>query len=331
MLNHYVIMTRIPQNKSVAVTSRAFSKNPKLRAEVLERYPNTKFNDTGRVFSRSELVEFLNDYSQAIVSLEPIDEEVLSQLPKLKIIAKYGVGLDNLDFDALEKRGILLGWQGGVNKRSVSELALMFMILALRRASEGNLDIRNGKWQPLVGGLLSGRTVGIIGCGHIGKDLISLLQPLGCKILPHDIRDLSEFYKKFNLKAATLDEVVKNSDVVSLHVPLTAATNFIFNEQRIFALKKGAILINTARGNLVDEQALKKALKERHLSAAAFDVFGNEPPLDSELLQLSNFFSTPHIGGSAEEAILAMGRSAMAGLESPRHPREILNEILPPV
>lgn len=317
--------------ETIAVTSRAFSNNPVLRAELSARYAGVKFNETGRQLGREEVIEFLRGHAKAIVSLEVIDEPVLSALPDLRVISKYGVGLDNLDFTALERRGIRVGWRGGVNKRSVSELALTFMISNLRRVTEGNLAIRSGKWQPLVGGLLSDKTVGIIGCGHIGKDLITLLQPFGCRILPHDIRSFPEFYARFGLEPVSLEKALRESDIVTLHIPNDESTRLLLNRERLSWMKPGAILINTARGNLVDENAVKEALISKRLAAAAFDVFGVEPPTDPELLGLPNFLATPHIGGSAQEAIIAMGRSAIDGLENPRVVHEVLAELNPPI
>jgi len=171
-----------------------------------------------------------------------------------------------------------------------------------------------GKWLQPVGGCITGRTVGIIGCGHVGKDLVSLLRAFDCVILVHDIRDYSDFYSANRVEKVGLNTLLRRSDIVTLHVPLDSSTRAMLNGERPALMKPDSILINTARGGLVDEEILKEMLEKGRLAAAAFDVFSVEPPEDSELLRLPNFFGTPHIGGSSKEAILAMGRAAILGL-----------------
>lgn len=299
----------------VAVCSRSFSRHPILRAELLARYENVTFNETGQQLESSELIDFLKGHNKAITALETIDEDLLSALPELQAIGKYGVGLDMIDLEAMRRYGKRLGWISGVNRRSASELTLAFAIVMLRHVVEGNREILARGWQQFKGGLLSGRKVGIIGCGEIGKDLVRLLQPFKCSILVNDIREYSEFYAKFNLQKVSKRELLSSADVVTLHVPLDDSTRNMLSREQLSLMKPSAILINAARGGLVDELALKEMLKEKHLAAAAFDVFAQEPPVDYELLELPNFLATPHIGGSAEEAIIAMGRAAIDGLE----------------
>lgn len=299
----------------VAVCSRSFSRNVVLREVLLAKYERVTFNETGRQLEGDDLVEFLSGHDKAITALERINEEVLSRLPELKAIGKYGVGLDMIDMAAMRAHGKRLGWTGGVNRRSVSELVIAFAIAMLRHVPAANREVLSGTWRQHVGGELSGRTVGIIGCGHVGKDLAELLKPFGCPILVNDIRDYPDFYKAHGIKPVSLEELLAQSDLVTLHVPLDESTRNLLNEQRLALMKPSAVLLNAARGGLVDEVALKHLLKEKKLAAAAFDVFAVEPPVDTELLSLPNFLATPHIGGSAEEAILAMGRAAIDGLD----------------
>ena len=299
----------------IAVCSRSFSRNPVLRKALLARYVDVTFNETGRQLEGEELVAFLRGHSKAITALERIDDSILSQLPELGVIGKYGVGIDMIDLAAMRRFGKRLGWTGGVNRRSVSELVISYAVLMLRHIVAANREVLSGTWRQHVGGLLSGRKVGIIGCGHIGKDLVELLQPWGCELLAHDILDFAEFYARYGVRPVGLEELLRTADVVTLHVPLDASTRNMLTADRIALMKPTAVLINAARGNLVDETALKHALEERRLAAAAFDVFAVEPPQDPELLNLPNFLVSPHIGGSAEEAILAMGMAAIEGLD----------------
>ncbi|MES2510137.1 MAG: phosphoglycerate dehydrogenase [Pseudomonadota bacterium] len=300
----------------VAVCSRSFSSNPILRAELLSRYEHVTFNDAGIQLRGDSLVEFLKGHDKAITALEVLDANVLARLPELQIIGKYGVGLDMIDMAAMRRYGKHLGWTGGVNRRAVSELVISFAITMLRHVQAANREVVSGTWRQHVGGNLSGRTVGVIGCGHVGKDLVKLLQPFACQILVHDVIDLTEFNAAHGTRSVSLEELLQLADVVTLHVPLDDSTRGMLNAERLGQMKSGAILINVARGGLVDEVALKDLLSSKRLAAAAFDVFGVEPPQDQELLALPNFLATPHIGGSSQEAIIAMGRAAIEGLDS---------------
>ncbi len=300
----------------VAVASRSFSRNKMLRNEVIERYSNVKFNDNGLSLKGESLVDFLQGITHAIIALEKIDSYILSQLPELQVISKYGVGLDMIDMQAMQKHNVKLGWTGGVNRRSVSELVISFAIALLRHVPASYKEVLEGTWRQHVGGHLSGRTVGIIGCGYIGKDLVKMLQPFDCPILVNDIQMYDDFYKQYNIKVVEKEELLTNSDIVTLHVPLDDSTRNILSAEHLSLMKPDAILINIARGGLLDEDALKQMLMNGKLGGAALDVFAIEPPTDQELLELPNFLVTPHIGGSAYEAILAMGIAAIDGLDN---------------
>lgn len=300
----------------VAVCSRSFSRNAALRAELLERYPHVTFNDAGLELKGAALVAFLRGHDKALIALERIDGAVLAALPELRVISKYGVGLDGIDLDAVRARGVRLGWTGGVNRRSVAELVIAFAIAMLRHVPAASREVLAGTWRQHIGGYLSGRTVGLIGCGHVGKDVVRLLQPFGCRILVHDIRDYHAFYTRYGIEPVDLGTLLAQADIVSLHVPLDASTRGLLDAGRMASMKPGAVLINTARGGLVDETALRERLADGHLASAAFDVFASEPPQDTALLAMPNFLATPHIGGSAAEAILAMGRAAIEGLDT---------------
>ena len=308
-------MAPINTKDKVAVCSRSFSKNIILRSELLDRYKNVTFNNDGLKLQGDSLIKFLKGHQKAITALEIIDDYVLSQLPELNVISKYGVGTDMVDNSAVIKHGKKFGWTGGVNKRSVSELVISFAIALLRHVPASNREVLSGTWRQHVGGQLSGRTIGIIGCGHIGKDLIKLLQPFECSILVNDICKYEDFYNEYNVKDVDKEELLKRSDIVTLHVPLDESTRNMLSADRLNLMKKSALLINVARGGLVNEVALKDMLLNNQLAGAAFDVFSEEPPQDVELLNLPNFLVTPHIGGSSQEAILAMGRAAIQSLD----------------
>ena len=309
---------------SLVIASRSFSKHPVLRKEVLKRYPDAKFNDKGLSLNGNSLIEFLDGYEKAITALEKIDDSILKHLPDLKVIGKYGVGLDMIDLHAMKRHGVNLGWTGGVNKRSVSELVISYSIALLHRTIFANAEVRKGKWYQVKGRQLSDCTVGIIGCGHVGKDLVKLLQPFNCKILANDVLDFKDFYKKYGVTSVGLEELIRKSDIVTLHLPLDKSTQNILDSDKLSLLKNDAVLINLARGGLIDEVALKELLNNNKIAGAALDVFEVEPPVDPSFATMDNVLITPHIGGSTEEAILAMGMAAIEGLENSEDPLNFL-------
>ena len=303
-----------PSDDPVAVTSRSFSRHPVLRAELLEQYSNVRFNDTGVELRGEELVSFLAGCEKAITGLEPIDDALLSRLPELRVVSKVGVGIDMIDLEALRRHGVRLGWARGTNANSVAELVIMFAIAALRHVPELDREVRQGIWRQPKGRLLSGRTVGIVGFGAVGRAVAELLRGFGCPVLAHDVIEHGDAPE--HVRFAGLDQLLASSDIVSLHVALTDASRNLIDAAALARMGRDAVLINTARGGLVDEHALYDALVTGRLGAACLDVFAHEPPEGGPLLDLPNVFLTPHIGGSTEEAILAMGRAAIRGLDT---------------
>jgi D-3-phosphoglycerate dehydrogenase len=304
----------------IAVASRSFSRNAALRAELLARYPNVTFSQSPSVLDGAELVALLRGHDSAIVGLERIDDWVLDQVPELRIISKYGVGLDAVDLDAIARRGIRLGWTGGVNRRSVSELTIAFAIALLHRVPETAATLRASTWRPLVGRQLTGKTVGIVGCGFVGQDVVRLLAPFECRVLAHDIRDYPDFYRQYQITPVPLAQLLGEADIVSMHVPLDRSTKGMIGAAELAKMRQGSYFINAARGGLVDEEALAQSLESGHLAGAACDVFQLEPDANARLLAQPTFLGTPHIGGSTQEAQLAMGRAAIDGLETARIP-----------
>lgn len=299
----------------VAVCSRTFSKNTKLRSEMEKRFRNVRFNEEEKKLQGDRLVDFLKDSEGAIVALEKIDRSVLARIPKMKFISKYGVGLDNINIPELESLGVELGWRGGVNKRSVSELTLAMMMSAIRKTTLQFKETKNGKWENFGGGELSGKRVGIIGFGHIGQDIATLLTPFGCEILVNDILDISEKLKVFGARKASKEEIYRTADVITLHIPLTEKTEWLIKSEELRMMEEKVVLVNTSRGRIVSEKDLYHFLKNNPRASALFDVFETEPEKNSPLYQLDNFYATPHIGGSSVEGIFAMGMSAITLLE----------------
>lgn len=309
-------------NTRIAVASRSFSRHELLRRTISQRYKTVTFNDAGASLSGSDLVEFLRGHEMAITALERLDAGLFEALPELTVVSKYGVGLDMIDLRAMNTRGVKLGWTAGINRRSVAELAIGMAIALLHAVPAATRVVREGGWKQIVGRQLSGRTVGIIGCGHVGKEVAVLARSFDCRVLSYDIRHYAEFYSRHSVEPVDLSTLLCESDVVTIHLPLDESTRRLIDGARLSEMKADAILVNMARGGIVDEGSLVEALRAGRLAGAAVDVFEHEPTLDRTLIELPNVIATPHIGGSTEEAIFAMGLAAIAGLETARVPRE---------
>lgn len=295
----------------IVVTSIAFSKNKVLVEKIQSLFTTVVLNVDEKRFTRKELINYLKDANGAIVGLDQIDEDVIKNCPNLKIVSKYGVGLDNIDKNACEKYNIAIGWSGGVNKLSVAEMTLGFMLGLSRNLYTTSLQLSRGEWNKSGGRQLSEQTIGIIGVGNIGKEVVRLLKPFSCKILANDIIDQKIFYNENNINETSKEEIFKKADIITIHTPLTEETKYLINKNSLCIMKDNVYLINTARGGIVNQNDLKYALQNNLILGAAMDVYETEPPTDSELLSLDNFYCTPHIGGNSEEAVILMGMSAI--------------------
>jgi D-3-phosphoglycerate dehydrogenase len=300
---------------AVAVASHSFPKNPILCRELLQKYPGAKFNRTGVPLGGRDLVEFLRGCPKAITGLEVLDEAVFGAVPELKIVSKYGVGLDMIDLAAARRHGVSVRWTPGVNRQAVAELTILFMIALARNLIPLTGEMRAGTWSRGGGRQISSANVGIIGCGHVGKTVARIARAFGGTVLAHDIVAYDAFYRETGVIPVPLEFLLRESDFVSIHVPLDRTTRGMIGAAELALMKPSAFLINTARGGIVDEMALKRTLVDHGIGGAAFDVFHIEPPSDVELLALPNFVATPHVGASTAEAVLAMGRAAITGLD----------------
>ena len=300
----------------VKVSNVAFSKNSYLVGKLFAEFPDAIINEKGARMSNEELVGYFSDADAAIVGLEVINAELLDKLPQLKMIAKFGVGLDNIDLEACKQRNITVGWTGGVNRRSVAEMTLGFMLALSRNLFSTSAQLKEGDWNKNGGFQLTGKTIGIVGFGHIARELVLLLKPFQSKILVNDIINLSSLVSRYEVTSVSKDVLFQEADIITVHTPLTVDTRNLFNKQVFEKMKTSALLINTARGGIVNEVDLKLALQEKKIAGAALDVYEEEPPVDSELLQLENLICTPHTGGNSYEAVVAMGMSALEHLSN---------------
>ena len=302
----------------VAVTSPYFDFFPELKAEFIDRYPDSKFPTSRHRMREDELIDYLRGYEAAVIGLDRFTEKVCAALPELEVVSLCSAGVDHIDPAILNRHNIRMWWAAGINKVSVSELTVSYMIFAIRRVHAFSTLLRQGKWAGPVGfgADLRGKTVGIHGCGHICKEVVKLLQPFGVEILACDRVDISDFCQEYGVQVVSPDELWARSDVLTIHLSRNATTLGMYTGAVLDRMKKGSILINVARGSLVDEQALKERLESGHLSGAAFDVFAVEPANGNPLLNVPNFFASPHIGATTRESWEAMLRSGMHGVEA---------------
>jgi D-3-phosphoglycerate dehydrogenase len=301
----------------VAAVTPYFDFFPELKAELAAKYPGTKFRTDRKPLKEDELIDFMKGYDTALIGLYRFTDRVCSALPELKTLCLCSAGVDHLDPAVLNKYGIKMYWAAGINKVSVSELAVCFMVFTLRKVHFFSAILHDGQWKGPIGPAadLRGKTVGIHGCGHIGKEVVKLLQPYGVKILANDRLDISDFCKQYSVENVSAEELWARSDVLTIHLSRNKSTIGMYNAATLDKLKPGMILINCARGSMVDEIALKERLESGQIAGAAFDVFHVEPANGNPLLDVPNFYGSPHIGATTRDSWMAMLRSGMYGIE----------------
>lgn len=292
----------------VLVASRSFGPNCPEAVERL-RALNCEivWNDFGRAPTEEELLTCVGDIDALISGTEPITASVLAAAPRLKVIAKHGVGYENIDLDAARARGIPVVLAGGVIADSVADMTLALLLALARQVPQGDRSVRSGQWKRMVGNELRQKTLGIIGLGQIGKAVCRRAKGFGMNMIAFDLYQDEQFARNWGVTYMPLDEVLEQADFVSLHAPVTQQTFHLIDATRLARMKPGAYLINTARGNLVDEAALATALRTGQIAGAASDVFENEPPGKHPLLDLDNFIATPHSAGQTQEGLRQMG------------------------
>ena len=264
-------------------------------------------NPGGR--SAIELSRLLRSAVAAIVSTDPFERSVFAGAPSLRVIARVGVGTDSIDLEAATDAGVVVTTAPGMNSETAADHTLALMLAVVRRVPEHDQAVRAGDWPrggDLTPGDLHGRTVGLVGHGNIGAAVARRLRGFGVDLLIADPA-LEQSEKS---QTVPLDELLARSDIVSLHLPLVVETRAIIGAAQIASMKRGATLVNTARGGLVDETALEIALRAGHLRAAALDVFATEPPRNRSLLELPNVVVSPHIAGISIDSVERMTQQA---------------------
>ena len=292
----------------IVITTSSFGEYDKAPIAILENSGFTvRLNPHKRTLKEKELIEVCKDAVGIIAGVEPLTAAVIEQLKLLKVISRCGAGLENVDMAVAGKLGIKVYNTPDAPTNAVAELAIALILNLLRRVNYVDDAVKHGTWEKVMGSLLSGKKVGIVGFGRIGKRVAELLKPFGCGLSYYD-----PFVKEGipGSLRVSLEELIRSSDIISIHA---AAGETIFGEKEIRSMKKGAYIINTARGKVIDEAALYRALKDGHIGGAGLDVFSKEP-YKGELSELKNVILTPHIGSYAREARVEMERQASENL-----------------
>jgi len=272
--------------------------------EILEPISELEVGD-GRKFTEDELIEKIKDVDATLVSMqEPMSKRVIESTSKLKIISKYGTGVDNIDLQVATEKSVIVA-NSPLNSDSVVEHTILLTLVCLRKLPKLVEHLRAGKWgltlpDELLGRELRQSTVGIIGVGRIGAKVANIIECFGAKVIAYDPYVSA---KASVIKLVDLETLLKESDIITLHVPVTKETKYMISEKEFKLMKPTAILINTSRGAVIDQEALVKALKQKWITAAGIDVLEQYPvPSDSPLLKLENLFLTPHIAASTVNA-----------------------------
>jgi D-3-phosphoglycerate dehydrogenase len=260
---------------------------------------------------KDELVKHMDDLDAIIVrSATKVRKDIIDAAKNLKVIGRAGVGLDNIDVEYAKSKGIKVINTPGATSISVAELTIGLILAVMRKIAYGDREMRNGAWpkKKCNGIEMYGKTLGIIGMGRIGKEVAKRARAFGMKVVYYDIHGVNEaMEKEFGVKYRDLDSLILEADIITIHVPLAPETKHLINAERIERMKNGAIIINAARGGIVDEEALYDALKSGKLYGAALDVYENEPLKESRLFELDNIVMTPHIGAQTKEGQIRAG------------------------
>jgi D-3-phosphoglycerate dehydrogenase len=257
----------------------------------------------------AEMLRIIPGMEAAIVSIDPFTPAVLDAADKLKVISRTGIGFDAIDVPAATERGVLVTTTPGANETAVADYAWAMLMAVTRKVVQNDRNVRDGKWTRLTGDDPSEKTLGIVGLGTIGKKVARRASGFDMKILAYDPFKDEAWAAANGVTYVELDDLMRMADYVTIHVPLMAATKHLINEDRLRLMKSTAYIINTARGGIIDETALYKALNERWIQAAALDVFSQEPAWGNPLLTLDNVLLAPHVAGNsigAQERMIYM-------------------------
>lgn len=284
------------------ITTVPFGARNRLPLELLEAAEiDYLINPHGRKVTEAQLLELISDVEVLIAGTEKISDEVMAQAPRLKLISRVGIGLDSVDLVAAKRRGIKVSYTPEAPAPAVAELALGLTLALLRSVQVSNAQLHRGEWQRIFGRRLTEVTVGIIGVGRIGGRMARFLGALGVpRILANDTNPRDDVDTDANLEWVTKEQIYRDADVISLHLPLKRQTKNLIGREQLMSMKPDAILVNTARGGIVNEQDLYDVMKAGHLGGAAMDVFEQEP-YAGNLGEIERCVLTAHMGSMSED------------------------------
>ncbi len=299
----------------VLVTPRSYGKtNPELFGRLRDAGLEIVLNETDGILSKEQMIRLIAPCAGIIIGVDPLDGDVIAAAPRLRAISKYGVGVDNIDLKAAEARGIKVSRTVGANTDAVADYALALMLALSRKLLVIDRKCREGSWQKITSSDVSGATLGIFGFGAIGKAVARRAQGFGMKVLAYDLFWDGGYARQCGVDFALPAEIFSQADFISLHLPLTDETRNFIGKAELSAMKPSAVIVNTARGGLIDEKALLDALKGKRIGGAGLDAFQKEPPEDDAWFKLDNVILGSHCAASTYGAVDNMGRMATENL-----------------
>lgn len=276
---------------------------------------------------RELIKELVRDVDVYVVGVDRIDREVMEAAPKLKLIVKHGAGVDNIDLECAKEMGIAVTFARGCNAQSVAELAVALMLSVCRGIPGQSAVVRSGGWELCMGCELSQKTLGLVGYGNIGRRVARIAQAFGMKVTAYDPYIQEDVLRKAGVEPKPMEEVLSGADFVSLHAPAARENRDLINRETLAMMKPTAYLINTARGDLVDEDALAEALLEGRLAGAAMDVFKREPP-DPHLASLERTVFTPHLGACTVDSARKLSEMSFENIMNYRNGQPLINQLV---
>lgn len=299
----------------ILITPRSFAKADAAPLETLKAAGcEIVMNPKAAILTQDEMIECLAGCDGVIIGVDPLNREVLQSAPQLKAISKYGVGMDNIDLEYAKERGIRVSKTLGANSEAVADYAFALMLACARKLLPIDAKCRKADWSKTTSLDVFGQTLGLIGLGAIGKAVVRRAKGFNMRILANEAFWDEAYAAENGIERATVDEICQKADFISLHVPLLPETQGLINEARIRMMKQTCVVINTARGGLIDEDALLCALKENRIFAAGLDAFASEPPENGEWFALDNVVIGSHCGASTQGAVNNMSAFAAENL-----------------
>lgn len=299
----------------VLITPRSFGKySDYAKNRLLENGIEIISNPSGSILSEDQLIELVTDVDGIIIGVDPLNEKVLSHAKKLKVISKYGVGVDNIDLDYCKKNDIDVHITKNANSQAVADYAFALILAVARKVTEINDACHQKDWSKKVTVDVYQKRIGILGFGNIGKAVACRARGFDMEVLAYDTYQDNEFAKAHQVRFTSIDEIVETCDFISIHLPLIPETEYLLNYEMMSRMKKNCILVNTARGGIINEDDLVRILQEKKIYGAGIDVFQHEPASESPLLAFPNVIVGSHCAASTEAAVENMSNFAVDNL-----------------